>query len=569
MDRKAFRIFLTPKFESSDKYESNAIQFDVVDSYSVSMSASLTQYPTINGDLVADHLVRNATNSDISGTFSLIGDKPTSFSGGNDRLSNIQKFFEYLMQNAILCNITTKNLGNTSTTRFESRDNMVLTSIRWTEKQSSLDFMFSFTEALLSETQFDDITDIDTSSDANLPDITDPTTLSFSQTLLDWTYVDYCILGTLYNDGMISKDFLNYYISSNSLEAFGKTMLVGIAAGVGGLAIGGAVGVGVGVLFGSGVGIPIGIAVSVIAALAIGIAGLVNCIQTLKAKNSYSIKQFKLYQDDRKNQEECNRLDNWLGQIHKNLQQLDNAIKLYQFRSSIAQECQLYIDGEYYVFRVTRVNVDTSTSLVKKSKYSFNIDEEDISTTWTLTVTKLGSSSSDVQSLYSASGTIIQNIPDLSSYAISSTDECTNRKPLFYTGNGTEVWLVSLASGMAMSSIYDKYGSQLKTVPTTPDWLTRYDEIYQEVMKEYPYWIHEDIEAEAKIRLEKEQKAYKEEVNETTSYNSKLINLYYSSYLAAEKSKLTNYLVMTSTFKMSEYNEKLKALIENGMKYND
>lgn len=560
MDRKAFRIFLTPKFESSDKYESNAIQFDIVDSYSVSMSASLTQYPTINGDLVADHLVRNATNSDISGTFSLIGDKPTSFSGGNDRLSNIQKFFEYLMQNAILCNITTKNLGNTSTTRFESRDNMVLTSIRWTEKQSSLDFSFSFTEALLSETQFDDITDIDTSTDANLPDITDPTTLSFSQTLLDYTYIDTIILGTAYEEGIISKDFLNYYINQNANNNaldLAKGTAIGLAAGVG-------TGVATALLASNPVGWAVGIVVGV---CFVGVA-LYQFIKNTSNANKYAIEQFKLYQDDRKNQEEANRLDNWLGQIHKNLQQLDNAIKLYQFRSSIAQECQLYIDGEYYVFRVTRVNVDTSTSLVKKSKYSFNIDEEDIATTWTLTVTKLGSSSSDVQSLYSSSGKIVQSIPNLASYAITSLDDCSTRKPLFQTGNGTEVWLVSIASSNVVASIYDAHGSELKTIPDEPDWDVKYKEFLDYAINVLHYLGAQAI-AYAYSQLYIEQVKYSMEVEEITSYNSKIINSYYDSQFAVEKSKLTNYLIMTSTFNMSEYNEKLKALIENGMKYND
>ena len=565
MNNQSFRLFLTPSFHTNDKYTNDAVQFDIISSNTVQLSASLTTYPTVNGDMIADHLTRNATTSAISGSFSLIGNKLTSFEGGNDRLTNIQQYFEYLMKNAILCNITIHNQGNNSNTRFESRDNMVLTSITWTQKQASLDFNFSFTEALISTINFDDDTDIDYSNDENLPDITDPKVLSFSEVLLDWSYVDTIVLSSAYEAGIITKDFLTYYATQITFSDWTTSYFTAVGIGtIAGIAF---------ILLGS-TG-PVGIAVGVVVGLAVLGIALYKLITNANAKYNYAVEQFKLYQDDRKNQEEANRLDNWLGQIHKNLKQLDNALKLYQFQATSNQQCQLYIDGEYYVFTVTASNINNKayTETISKGPskdlhYAY-VNDTIYTTTWTLTVSKLGDSSTDEVSLYSSNGITVSGIPDIAAYAIASIDECTTRKPLFYTSNGTEVWLVSLANSNAQQLAYNECADKMKALPEVIDWTTEYDKLYAMYSKEYPNYEPWLIISITEAALKKEQEKYTKEVNDINSYNSEILSSYSKKYIDQENSKLTNYIIMTSSFSMKNYTEKLKELIDNGMKYSN
>ena len=122
--------------------------FDYVEDATTNLTSDITTHPLVNGDIIADHMYLNPSTVSFSGTFSLLGNKKYDF-GNTDRLANIQEIFERIMKEGIMCTLV-KMSSTGDTSRFKVRENMVLTSITWVERQTSMDFTFTFNEALTS-----------------------------------------------------------------------------------------------------------------------------------------------------------------------------------------------------------------------------------------------------------------------------------------------------------------------------------------------------------------------------------------------------------------------------------
>lgn len=310
------------------------IEFDTIDDVSTQLTSTVTTHPIVNGDTIADHMYKDPISISISGSYSLNGRKRMNITSDN-RLGDIQNIIERIKNDALFCTIVTISDDKEQKQRFKSRSNMILNSISWREKQNSMDFALGFVEALTAEVQT-----IDYQVDVNdplLPALTEPNTLSFTETLLDWEKIYEMTISILSDFGLISMEFLQ---------------MAGTA--IGGVAVAG-LGVALGYVLVSVVAagtIPgIGWIVSAAGLVVVGVVMIWNAFANFFNKQKFKIEAFKKYNDDRKNQAEVERFANFVGTIHQQLMQLENITRVYQITSNENQECMMSIDNSYYVFK--------------------------------------------------------------------------------------------------------------------------------------------------------------------------------------------------------------------------
>lgn len=432
-----YRVVLMPDYSSgvalNNPYTSlTAIEFDVIKSKTIDSSSDLTTYPTVLGDTIADHTTRKPKTITLAGKFGIYGNKPTEFNvGGYDRLTNVQKFFEYLQENAILCTIVTRFRGHDKTERFESRTNMFLNSINWTEEQSTLDFNMTFTQALLFNTE-NSISDEDYErfTKENLPLQSEPSTLSFANEILDTSSISTMIITVLREAGLMTDDFLLAWSQSqiatesdfgNVLTSIGVGGLIaaGSTAAIGGLILSGAFTMG---------------ATLIVAAIAAGILAVIciasgNALSNDAASKKYKIEQFKLYGEDERDEKEIERFTEYVSNIRKQLMLLDDYISVYTIAANEVQECSVYLGNNYYTFIFTKNNSTNE---------------------WELTVKELGNESSTK---------LPKNIK-VKSKAISDYSNCKSANKLFSTSEtGYEVYLLNLADTLNTSWYIDQIGN--------------------------------------------------------------------------------------------------------------
>lgn len=337
---------------SYDDDGTKSILLDAINDTTVTAASTLTAHPIVTGDMVADHIFKEPVVMQISGTFSMNGGgKSVVISSGSAGLANVQSTFEALKDNGVLCSLSKITTVNKQI-RFSLRDNMVLTNIVWTEKINSLEFTFTFTQVLLADVTTDTV-DV---SDVYLPSITEPATLSFTDTLLDWSLVDSAVIAISESTGLTSEEFMTYLrsLTADTLVALGVGTAVATA-----------------LIIGLCASVPVvGWIIGGVAAVAIFVVGLVNTISSAVEANKYKLKQFEYYNNDRLNQEEVTRYSDFIGDIHTQLESLNTAIKVYQISSNESQECMLTIDNNYYIFTFTKNNTTGTYSLI-----TTNIDE--------------------------------------------------------------------------------------------------------------------------------------------------------------------------------------------------
>lgn len=383
--------------------------FDYVEDNTTNLSSDITSYPLVSGDVVADHMYVNPSTVSFNGTFSLIGNKKANKEynfGSLDRLSNIQEIFEKIMRDGIMCSLI-KMGSNGDKSRFKVRNNMVLTSITWIEKQVSLDFNFTFTEALTSVVDEEDY-EVDV-LDESLPVVSDPLSLNVTDELLDRNEIIQYTIAILDENGLFEENFLetaiNWCVERQKGALAGKA--VGLVAGT----IAAAVAIKVmATIFGGCLAIPGPgwIAAAAIAATAVVVGMVCGIIKTWK-KSKYKIKQFKKYEKEKKLEAEINRFLEFIGQIELELENLEDKMSLYGFGQDTPQQCFVNIDNQQYVFTFSK-----STSSSNYSLDVINVDE-----------------------------TNIANVTDISEKAIVTLGECNNDTLLFNTSSGCQVYLAN------------------------------------------------------------------------------------------------------------------------------
>lgn len=329
----------------------NKYQFDYVEDTNTKLSTTITTHPIVNGDIISDHMYREPIKETISGKFSLFGNNRYDY--GKDKLLNIQNTFERIMNEGIFCKIYKMNKEGNQT-RFKIRENMILDSISWIESESSLGFSFDFTEAITADILNEDIQyDVDV-TDENLPALTDPETLDFTDELLNIEEVTKIVIQILNDEKLLTSEFLEYVA-----KTFSSYQIAGAVAGliVGVVALKTIVAICGGLSSAVPVGTIIAAAIAVTTFVAIGIIGIVKASKKGKAQKLFKTEAFKYYKNDlEKTNQEVIRFANYTGTIHQNLQYLNDNILIYGIGKNVNQDLLLYIDNVYYNFRFIKDN---------------------------------------------------------------------------------------------------------------------------------------------------------------------------------------------------------------------
>lgn len=318
--------------------EQKRILLDTINDVEVSLNSTITTHPLVNGDIVADHMYKEPISMNISGAFSLNGSPGFITSSAGSKLTNAQKLFERIKDEAILCDIVKMDTRYKSgDIKFQSRTNMVLTSISWTERINNVGFNFGFTQALLVEVK----PAKSDSNDTSLPNINAPVAMNFTDALIDWDYIYQTLTSTMVAKGIMSEKFLE------KQKAYGKAGLAAIAGGT-------TVGVIALIIGASAATAGIAAIVGAVAVFAIGVA---NAIKRISESSKYTVKQFRLYADDEKNRRETQRYVNFVGNVYKQISILNESVRCWQISSNNDHYATVLIDNEYYTFNFIRNNI--------------------------------------------------------------------------------------------------------------------------------------------------------------------------------------------------------------------
>lgn len=122
-------------------YDRQNIYLDQVDNITINATSDLTTHPMLNGDLVSDHIIKKPITVSFGGTFSTNGSTKSD-------LIQKQTLFENIKNNGWFCHISKIN-RNTNKPCFIKRNNLVLTSIQWTEGINYVTYSFTFSQVFV------------------------------------------------------------------------------------------------------------------------------------------------------------------------------------------------------------------------------------------------------------------------------------------------------------------------------------------------------------------------------------------------------------------------------------
>ncbi len=383
----SYRTVISCKFpvetilENGEKVVTNELKYfpiDLLNDRTVNANSHVATQPMQRGDYMADHMYRDPVNLTISGQFSLNGrnlnNKSYAFMSTNNRLSDIQKTFEYIKNHGILCNIMTiatdidmadsADTGkyDANNTRFITRENMALEGINWTEKVNSLAFNFSFKEVIT----VDEIEYEVESTDKYLPNPNLPTEAAFGTLLMDTGKLPEIIVKALYDKGLIQKKWAKWVVESiNSgnigSKYIGYDALTGTyailnltIAGTLAACIGLAIAIKIAVAVGGTVAsiAPVGTVIVAVAAVAAAIgAAIYSIFKRVKNKN-LAKKLFKNGEAD------LERLADTCADVEAAMNTANLEMKVIELQSNEDQQICLSIGGDYFYIQFTKIEVE-------------------------------------------------------------------------------------------------------------------------------------------------------------------------------------------------------------------
>lgn len=367
--------------------QSQSILLDTVNDVNISDSSTITTHPIISGDTIADHMIRDPSTITITGTLSLNGSVAAkSLIISNNKVDPLlsQEVFTRIKNEGVFCEIYKIAVAK-SNIRFMRRPNMVLNNITWIEGINSIAFTFTFTEVLTAEVKEYEVDE----SDSFLPNINEPKSLNFTETLIDWDAIDSIVFETEKKTKVMTNDFIN------GLKGLGAGAIVGMGVGyaIANILVKWAV-----------VG---GIKGLLIAGVVIIASSIIGSIVKFVKSKKYRIRQFKYYRDSRFDKEVKRQAD-FVSSIHEKLDELNKDIQVYRITENEEQECLVTIDNNYYNFILKRNNVSNT--------YSLNIED--------LNENPVGQSMQDIRG------------------ALAGFDECTDSNFILKTDNDVYAYLM-------------------------------------------------------------------------------------------------------------------------------
>lgn len=314
------------------------IILDCINESSVTATSTLTSHPTVLGDNVGDHMYREPISYGLSGVFATNGSQGLVIEGEKPSLQDMQSIFEEIKNKGILCEIVRIKVdGPDRRPTFQVRHSMALTSITWREQINSLAFNFTFNEVLQAEIEEFDVD----KSDENLPNVTSPNNLSFTDALIDWDQVDKAIVAICEDEGLITQDFKQF--------AMGFTASALIAIGIGAVV--------------AKIVVAATSAIPIVGQIIFGITAVVMfaiCIQKIcekiEAQRKFRIQIFDASRDAKKNEAEMKRFANLVSGIHEKFYALNDKILVKQMSSNEEQEVIVTIGDSFYTFTFLKNN---------------------------------------------------------------------------------------------------------------------------------------------------------------------------------------------------------------------
>ena len=298
----------------------------------ITSSSTVTRHPIVTGDLVADHMYRNADTLSLRGTFSLNSSKGIVVIEGDSKLNKIQDLFEDIKNKGLLCDITRVKIESDDSGKqspiFKSRKNMILTNISWTQGINDVDYSFTFNEALIVTIDIAPAT-----SDDNFnPNISDFTKSTFTDSIFDVEIVRKLVVQILKEQNLIDEQALNQFKIS-VMKGVAKTTIIGIFT-------------------------PVGPVTGVVGGI---VSGISYAITKAKFENKRRVKAFRYYQNSTKNEKEAQRFNEMIDDIYKQFKVFNEHILVYQVTKNEDQETLLQIGSDIYTFKFTKSNVNNST----------------------------------------------------------------------------------------------------------------------------------------------------------------------------------------------------------------
>lgn len=321
-----------------------SIVLDAVDDTKVNATSNIASHPMVNGDIVADHTIKQPISVGFNGKFSSKTAKTIVTSSNGAILSDVEKLFERIKDESILCTlikvkVEEKTQGNSyeDVARFAVRENMILNSINWTEGINTLSYSLDWTQIMMVDVETFDV-DID---DAFLPYVTEPQSKNFSDVLFDQEQFDAQVLEFMMSQKIITANFLDF------LKSWGVGGLVGIGIGA---ALAGTL-----VL---ALSVPVVGAAIVGAILAAGIIvfAFVQCFRRIAQRQKYKIEPFDVGRNQKQTEAELKRFSEFFDHLHSEVAKMNNHLKVYSISENTQQECLLTIGSSYYVFSLVKNN---------------------------------------------------------------------------------------------------------------------------------------------------------------------------------------------------------------------
>lgn len=312
---------------------------------SIQKTLSITTHPVVSGDEIADHFYKNPATMSFSGTISLNGSKPVILNSlpQDTPLRSYQKFFEKLQDEGHLCDIVKIQRGEDGNTRFLKRENMVLSSISWTENINTLDFSFSWTQALTVEAS----EYVPDETDTDLPKVDEAPTVSFSERAIDWTYVEANIFADLIYQSLLQKELLQYIVEKRGnipiiKSEDNKERLFNV----------------------SGIAIKIPTDTNVW-------YGILQGIGFVTLPIGWFFPQFSLYGNypftysgiESIDDKTCKRLSDFLSLLHENFLNYDKLMTVYQIATNSEQDVIVGIQNKFYLFQIRWDNINQTYKL--------------------------------------------------------------------------------------------------------------------------------------------------------------------------------------------------------------
>ena len=323
--------------------EYEQVVLSTVDDTTINSSAEIATHPLVNGDVVADHMIKQPISLSLAGMIDNKEAKAILIKDQSMTLGNIQDTFERIQKEGILCDVTKIKVNEKSEgtpVSFLTRQQMALNHVTWTEGINSMTFSFNFTQVLLTDVLDYNIDPLD----ENLPDITMPEASNFATELFDAEAAASYFNQICLNDrDLTTPDFVDMLVSYAKWAA--------VSTGVAVLA---------------GIALAFGVAASAVGIVAIGavvIAGIYFLVDWIIHTSTYKIDKFKKYASDKKNKKELQRYNDLIESLLEQLKVLDNQILPFRIQTNQPQEALVSIGNQYYDFVFERNNTTNKWSM--------------------------------------------------------------------------------------------------------------------------------------------------------------------------------------------------------------